>query len=136
MVDQYSEDANHMEKLKEFDKRLRESKDKSHGVLYDNDLSLKLQNLQDYEGIIEFSKMSIETKELGVDLIPQYFQFYASHSNQAFDAYNDIIEAVDVNITVRVQAIRNLPLFCKDASEFVSKIIDVLVQCLDIDQQE
>jgi hypothetical protein len=76
-----------MEKLKDFEKRLRESTEKS-------------QNLKDYLGIIEFSKTSIETKELGADLIPRYFQFYTSHSNQAFDAYKDIIEAVDVNLTV------------------------------------
>jgi hypothetical protein len=112
-----------MEKLKDFEKRLRESTEKS-------------QNLKDYLGIIEFSKTSIETKELGADLIPRYFQFYTSHSNQAFDAYKDIIEAVDVNLTVRVQAIRKLPLFCKDAPELVSKIIDVLVQCLAIGNSE
>lgn len=32
---------------------------------------------------------------------------------------------------MRVQAIRGLPLFSKDTPEFVSKIIDVLVQCLN-----
>lgn len=125
-----SSSRNHMEKLKDFEKRLRESTEKSQVVfsvreilcycvihlclgqsnnpkeircflcLYDNTVPLKLQNLKDYLGIIEFSKTSIETKELGADLIPRYFQFYTSHSNQAFDAYKDIIEAVDVNLTV------------------------------------
>lgn len=33
-------------------------------------------------------------------------------------------------LQVRVQAIRGLPLFCKDTPEYLSKIIDILVQLL------
>jgi apoptosis inhibitory protein 5 (API5) len=33
-------------------------------------------------------------------------------------------------LQVRVQAIRGLPLFCKDTPEYVSKIVDILAQLL------
>jgi len=33
-------------------------------------------------------------------------------------------------LQVRVQAIRGLPLFCKDTPEHLSKIVDILVQLL------
>lgn len=33
-------------------------------------------------------------------------------------------------LQVRVQAIRGLPLFCKDTPEYLSKIVDILVQLL------
>jgi len=34
------------------------------------------------------------------------------------------------HLQVRVQAIRGLPLFCKDTPEYLSKIVDILVQLL------
>lgn len=37
---------------------------------------------------------------------------------------------VHPNLQVRVQAIRGLPLFCKDTPEHLSKIIDILAQLL------
>jgi hypothetical protein len=119
MSEQYSEDAKHIEKLYEFDERLSESTDKS-------------QNVQDYEGIIELSKTNIKTKQLGAQLIPRYFKFFTSLATEAFDAYLDIFDEVEVG--VRVQAIRGLPLFCKDTPDFISKIIDVLVQCLNTEE--
>jgi hypothetical protein len=33
-------------------------------------------------------------------------------------------------VQVRVQAIRGLPLFCKDTPEHIAKIVDILVQLL------
>ncbi|CAA7028718.1 unnamed protein product [Microthlaspi erraticum] len=116
MSEQYSEDSKHIEKLYEFDEHLSESTDKS-------------KNVEDYKGIIELSNTSNKTKQLGAQLIPRYFKFFSDLATEAFDAFLDIIEEVDV--AVRVQAIRGLPLFCKDTPEFLSKIIDVLVQCLN-----
>ncbi|XP_023641268.1 uncharacterized protein LOC17891538 isoform X3 [Capsella rubella] len=121
MVEQSSEDANHIAKLWEFEQSLRESTDKS-------------QCVREYEGIINFSKRSIETMELGAELITKYFHFFHTHSKQAFKAYKAIIEKVGPKI--RVQAIKKLPLFCKFTPELVSDIIGVLVWCLDTDQQE
>ncbi|KAI8567930.1 hypothetical protein RHMOL_Rhmol02G0159300 [Rhododendron molle] len=38
------------------------------------------------------------------------------------------------DIKVRVQAIRGLPLFCKDTPEHLSKIIDILAQLLTAEE--
>ncbi|XP_010538200.1 PREDICTED: apoptosis inhibitor 5-like protein API5 isoform X2 [Tarenaya hassleriana] len=113
MSDHNSEEANQIENLYEFGERLNESKDKS-------------QSVTDYEGIIELSKTSIKAKQLGAQLIPRYFKFFPSLSTKAFDAHVDYLEEEDLG--VRVQAIRGLPLFCKDTPEFISKIVDVLAQ--------
>ncbi|XP_010540497.1 PREDICTED: apoptosis inhibitor 5-like protein API5 [Tarenaya hassleriana] len=113
MSDRNYDESNQIEKLYEFGERLNESKDKS-------------QNVTDYEGIIELSKTSIKAKQLGAQLIPRYFKFFPSLSTKAFDAHVDYLEEEDLG--VRVQAIRGLPLFCKDTPEFISKIVDVLVQ--------
>ncbi|KFK44729.1 hypothetical protein AALP_AA1G295200 [Arabis alpina] len=119
MSQQYSDDPKHIEKLYEFGDRLSESQDKS-------------KNVEEYEGIIELSKTSIKAKQLGAQLITRYFKFFPSLSTKAFDVYLDIIEEEDLG--VRVQAIRGLPLFCKDTPEYISKIIHVLVQFLNAEE--
>lgn len=110
-----AEDAIDIEKLYEFGERLSESKDKS-------------QNVKDYEGIIEAAKGSVKAKQLAAQLIPRFFKFFPKLSGRAADALFDLCE--EEPLGVRVQAIRGLPLFCKDTPEFFSKIIDVLVQLL------
>ncbi|KAJ9168765.1 hypothetical protein P3X46_020255 [Hevea brasiliensis] len=110
-----TDEAKHIEKLYEFGERLNESKDKS-------------QNVKDYQGIIDAAKTSIKAKQLAAQLIPRFFKFFPDLSSQAVDAHLDLIEEEELG--VRVQAIRGLPLFCKDTPEYLSKIIDILVQLL------
>lgn len=110
-----AEDAKDIEKLYEFGERLSEAKDKS-------------QNAKDYEGIISVARNSIKTKQLAAQLIPRFFKHFPSLSDKAVDAQFDLCEEEDLG--VRVQAIRGLPLFCKDTPEYVSKIVDILVQLL------
>ncbi|OAY24890.1 apoptosis inhibitor 5-like protein API5 [Manihot esculenta] len=110
-----TEDAKHIEKLYEFGERLNESKDKS-------------QNVKDYQGIIDAARTSVKAKQLAAQLIPRFFKFFPDLSSQAVDAHLDLIEEEELG--VRVQAIRGLPLFCKDTPEYLSKIIDILVQLL------
>ncbi|KAF2303964.1 hypothetical protein GH714_025325 [Hevea brasiliensis] len=97
-----TDEAKHIEKLYEFGERLNESKDKS-------------QNVKDYQGIIDAAKTSIKAKQLAAQLIPRNYVLYLH---------------IVVVEKVRVQAIRGLPLFCKDTPEYLSKIIDILVQLL------
>ncbi|GMN43624.1 hypothetical protein TIFTF001_012829 [Ficus carica] len=110
-----SDDANHIEKLYEFGERLNESKDKS-------------QNVKDYQGIIDAAKTSIKAKQLAAQLIPRFFKFFPDLSGPAIDTHLDLIEEEELG--VRVQAIRGLPLFCKDTPEHIAKIVDILVQLL------
>uniref|UniRef100_A0A6N2KFR6 Apoptosis inhibitor 5 n=1 Tax=Salix viminalis TaxID=40686 RepID=A0A6N2KFR6_SALVM len=129
-----TDDAIHIEKLYEFGERLSESKDKS-------------QNVKDYQGIMDAAKTSIKAKQLAAQLIPRFFKFFPELSSQAVETQIDLIEQEELGgfwivylleglvsgsiwLRVRVQAIRGLPLFCKDTPEYLSKIVDILVQLL------
>ncbi|KAK5792195.1 hypothetical protein PVK06_033309 [Gossypium arboreum] len=114
-----SEEAKQIEKLYEFGERLNEAKDKS-------------QNVKDYEGIIDATKTSIKAKQLAAQLIPRFFKFFPNLSSRALNAHFDLIEEED--LAVRVQAIRGLPLFCKDTKEYISKIVDILGQLLTAEE--
>jgi hypothetical protein len=109
-------DAAEVEKLYEFGERLNEAKDKS-------------QHLGDYEGIIAAVKgQSVKAKQLAAQLIPRFFKHFPSLATQAMSAQFDLVE--EDELAIRVQAIRGLPLLCKDTPEYVSKIVDVLGQLL------
>ncbi|XP_038883565.1 apoptosis inhibitor 5-like protein API5 [Benincasa hispida] len=110
-----SEEAQHIEKLYEFGERLNEAEDKS-------------QHVKDYQGIIDAAKTSTKAKQLAAQLIPRFFKFFPSLSGPAIDAHIDLIE--EEELAIRVQAIRGLPLFCKDTPENIGKIVDILVQIL------
>ncbi|KAJ7968662.1 apoptosis inhibitor 5 [Quillaja saponaria] len=110
-----SEEATYIEKLYEYGERLNSATDKS-------------QNKKDYQGIIDAAKTSIKAKQLAAQLIPRFFKFFPDLSGSALDAHLDLIEEGELG--VRVQAIRGLPLFCKDTPEHIGKIVDILVQLL------
>ncbi|KAG4143708.1 hypothetical protein ERO13_D06G208800v2 [Gossypium hirsutum] len=114
-----SDEAKQIEKLYEFGERLNEAKDKS-------------QNVKDYEGVIDATKTSLKAKQLAAQLIPRFFKFFPNLSSRALNAHFDLIEEED--LAVRVQAIRGLPLFCKDTKEYISKIVDILGQLLTADE--
>ncbi|KAH9611007.1 hypothetical protein KSS87_013238 [Heliosperma pusillum] len=109
-------DSKDIDNLYDFGERLNEATDKS-------------QNVKDYEGIIKAAKgSSTKAKQLAAQLIPRFFKYFPDLSNSAVDAHLDLCEEEDLG--VRVQAIRVLPLFCKDTPEYVSKIVDILAQLL------
>ncbi|XP_022724373.1 apoptosis inhibitor 5-like protein API5 isoform X1 [Durio zibethinus] len=114
-----AEEAKQIEKLYEFGERLNEAKDKS-------------QSVRDYEGIIDATKTSLKAKQLAAQLIPRFFKFFPNLSSRALNAHFDLIEEED--LAVRVQAIRGLPLFCKDTKEYISKIVDILGQLLTAEE--
>ncbi|KAJ3692278.1 hypothetical protein LUZ60_012628 [Juncus effusus] len=111
-----SSDAAEVEKLYEFSERLNEAKDKS-------------QNVGDYEGIMSAVKgQSVKAKQLAAQFIPRFFKHFPSLATQAMSAQFDLVE--EDELAIRVQAIRGLPLLCKDTPEYVPKIVDVLGQLL------
>ncbi|XP_071697557.1 apoptosis inhibitor 5-like protein API5 [Rutidosis leptorrhynchoides] len=111
-----SNDTKDIEKLYVYGERLSEAKDKS-------------QNVEDYKSIIEAARSSsVKARQLAAQLIPRYFKFFPGLSGTAVDAHLDLCEAEELGI--RVQAIRGLPLFCKDTPEHISKIVDILAQLL------
>ncbi|MBA0839940.1 hypothetical protein Goarm_005626, partial [Gossypium armourianum] len=74
----------------------------------------------------------LKAKQLAAQLIPRFFKFFPNLSSRALNAHFDLIEEED--LAVRVQAIRGLPLFCKDTKEYISKIVDILGQLLTADE--
>ncbi|CAI9087336.1 OLC1v1021386C1 [Oldenlandia corymbosa var. corymbosa] len=115
-----SDEAKEVEKLYEYVERLNEAKDKS-------------QHTDDYENILKAAKSnSIKAMQLAAQLIPRFFKFFPELSVKAVDAHLDLCEAYELG--VRVQAIRGLPLFCKDTPDYLSKIVDILVQLLTAEE--
>ncbi|GMY37631.1 apoptosis inhibitor 5-like protein API5 [Fagus crenata] len=110
-----ADDSKHIEELYKYVERLNEATDKS-------------QNVMDYQGIIDTAKSSIKAKQLAAQFIPRFFKFFPTLSGPAIDTHLDLIEEEELG--VRVQAIRGLPLFCKDTPEHIAKIVDILVQLL------
>ncbi|KAH7856937.1 hypothetical protein Vadar_007126 [Vaccinium darrowii] len=115
-----TDDAIGIEKLYEYGERLSEAKDKS-------------QHVEDYRSIIKAAGSdSIKAMQLAAQLIPRFFKFFPELSDLAVDSHIDLCEADELG--VRVQAIRGLPLFCKDTPEHLSKIIDILAQLLTAEE--
>ncbi|XP_073017310.1 apoptosis inhibitor 5-like protein API5 isoform X1 [Primulina eburnea] len=115
-----SDDAKDIEKLYEYGERLNEVKD-------------KFQHAEDYENIIKAAKSSnVKARQLAAQLIPRFFKYFPGLSVNAVDAHLDLCEAEELGI--RVQAIRGLPLFCKDTPEHLSKIVDILAQLLTAEE--
>ncbi|KAG6691206.1 hypothetical protein I3843_10G053400 [Carya illinoinensis] len=110
-----ADDSKHIEELYQYVELLNESTDKS-------------QNVKEYQGIIDTAKSSIKAKQLAAQFIPRFFKFFPTLSGPAIDTHLDLIEEEELG--VRVQAIRGLPLFCKDTPEHIAKIVDILVQLL------
>ncbi|KAE8715183.1 Apoptosis inhibitory protein 5 (API5) isoform 2 [Hibiscus syriacus] len=116
----YEEKPSKIEKLYEFGERLNEAKDKFQKVK------------EYYEGIINSTKTSLKAKQLAAQLIPRFFKLFPNLSSRALNAHFDLIEEED--LAVRVQAIRGLPLFCKNTNEYITKIVDILGQLLTTDE--
>lgn len=114
MADHSLESA-YIEKLYEYGEQLNSAKDKS-------------KNVSDYKGIIETAKTSVKAKQLAAQFIPKFYKFFPALSGAALDVHLDLVEAEELG--VRVQAIRGLPLFCKDAPDNIGKMVDILVQIL------
>lgn len=116
MASESANDGQDIEKLYVYGERLSEAKDKA-------------QNEEDYKSIIEAATSSnVKARQLAAQLIPRYFKFFPALNGAAVDAQIDLCEAEELGI--RVQAIRGLPLFCKDTPEHIPKIIDILAQLL------
>ncbi|XP_058211121.1 apoptosis inhibitor 5-like protein API5 [Rhododendron vialii] len=110
------DDSSVVEKLYEYGERLSEAKDKSLHV-------------GDYAAIIKAaSEGTVKVKQLAAQLIPKFFKYFPTLSEDAFGQQMFLCE--DEELGVRVQAIRGLLLFCKDTPENLSKIVDILGQLL------
>lgn len=91
------------------------------------------QHEKEYREIIEAVKGSEKEKRLASQFIGKFFKHFPNLADAAIDASLDLCE--DENIQIRRQAIKDLPLLCKDTKDHIPKIGDILAQLLVVDDQ-
>lgn len=82
----------------------------------------------DYQIILSGVRGDAQTKRLSSQFIARFFTKFPNLANASLDALLDLCEDDDVNI--RKQAIKDLPLLCRESKDFLPKIADVLSQLL------
>ncbi|UYV62335.1 API5 [Cordylochernes scorpioides] len=90
-----------------------------------------LEYESDYIEILNAVKGSIQEKKLASQFISCFFKDFPHLADRALDAHLDLCE--DGDSTIRKQAIKNLPNFCKNNKGFLPRIADALTQLLQID---
>lgn len=68
------------------------------------------------------------SKRLSSQFIVRFFGTFPDLSSEALDAILDLCEDEDVNI--RKQAIKDMPILCRELKEYLPKITDILCQLL------
>ncbi len=87
-----------------------------------------------YVGLLEGTKVAdVATKRLCGQFIARFFAHFPDAGAEALDAFFDLCE--DEDDGVRLQAIRDLPVLCKVLKEFHPKIVDVLAQLLQTEEE-
>lgn len=85
----------------------------------------------EYVEILAAIKGTTNEKRLASQFITRFFKNFPHLAHQAIDAQLDLCE--DGDISIRKQAIKDLPSLCKDDREHLPKIADVLAQLLQTD---
>lgn len=62
-----------------------------------------LQNVKDYQGIIDTAKSSIKAKQLAAQFIPRFFKFFPTLSGPAIDTHLDLIEEEELGVSNSIQ---------------------------------
>ena len=81
-----------------------------------------------YKLVLNGVKGDDNCKKLSSQFITRFFALFPEMSHEALDAILDLCE--DDNVAIRKQAIKDLPLLCREMKEFLPKIADVLTQLL------
>lgn len=103
---------------------------KNFGILADASENAG-DHLEAYQSFIDATKASLPEKKLACQFIPRFFHFFPSLADDAIDAQLDLCEEEETQL--RCQAIKSITDFCKDGSNHIIRISDVLTQLL---QQE
>ncbi|XP_047475372.1 apoptosis inhibitor 5-like [Penaeus chinensis] len=72
-------------------------------------------------------------RRLTSQFIARFFHLFPTHQDQALNALFDLCE--DDDVTIRKQAIKDLPSLCKGRTELVPKVADILAQLLQMEDQ-
>ncbi|XP_058120078.1 apoptosis inhibitor 5 homolog isoform X1 [Anopheles ziemanni] len=82
----------------------------------------------EYKEILDAVKGSAKEKRLASQFIGKFFKHFPSLADHAIDCQLDLCEDEDTQI--RRQAIKDLPLLCRDTTEHTPRIGDILAQLL------
>ncbi|XP_050525600.1 apoptosis inhibitor 5 [Daktulosphaira vitifoliae] len=85
----------------------------------------------EYLEILSAVKGSTKEKRLASQFITRFFKYFPNLAAQALEAQLDLCE--DEDICIRKQAIKDLPVLCKESKEYLTKIADILAQLLQAD---
>ena len=91
------------------------------------------QHEEQYKIILQGVQGDSNTKKLASQFIARFFAKFPTLGNAALDAILDLCE--DEDIDIRKQAIKDLPILCRDMKEFLPKIADVLSQLLQTEDK-
>lgn len=92
-------------------------------IMYRNE-----QHESEYKEILAAVKGGPNEKRLASQFIAKFFCKFPEHADSAIEALLDLCE--DEDVAIRKQAIRDLPTICKESTDFVAKITDILTQLL------
>ncbi|XP_050342222.1 apoptosis inhibitor 5 [Nymphalis io] len=99
----------------------------NYGILADakDDIS---KHEKEYLEILAAVKGSDKEKRLASQFIAKFFNSFPNLTDQATEAQFDLCE--DDDVAIRKQAIKDLPLMCKNNKEHTTRIADILAQLL------
>ncbi|XP_002731277.1 apoptosis inhibitor 5 [Saccoglossus kowalevskii] len=86
------------------------------------------EHTKEYESILSAVKGGTNEKRLAAQFIPRFFKYFPTLAEQAIESQLDLCE--DDDVSIRRQAIKELPHLCKDSTEHIPRISDVLTQLL------
>ncbi|XP_041366505.1 apoptosis inhibitor 5-like [Gigantopelta aegis] len=89
------------------------------------------EHLEEYQSFLEAVKGSTGEKRLAAQFIARFFKYFPDLATKAINSLFDLCE--DSDITIRKQAIKELPHLCKVCPEHVPKISEALTQLLACD---
>ncbi|KAL3267403.1 hypothetical protein HHI36_011532 [Cryptolaemus montrouzieri] len=92
------------------------------------------EHIQDYADAIDGTQGGEKEKKLSTQIISKFFKHFPSLQNKALDAILDLCE--DDDCMIRICAMKALPTMCKDSPEYISKIVYMLAQMLQLEDQE
>lgn len=103
---------------------------KNFGILADAKDKIS-EHETEYSEIIGAVKGSVNDKKLASQFITRFFKHFPPLMDQAIEALFDLCE--DEDVSVRKQAIKDLPSLCNENNEYTSKVTDILGQLLQTD---
>ncbi|XP_076033839.1 apoptosis inhibitor cassowary [Oratosquilla oratoria] len=87
----------------------------------------------EYLEILGAVKSGMGERRLASQFIARFFKHFPNLQDQAINAQFDLCE--DDCVSIRKQAIKDLPSFCKDRIELLPKVADILAQLLQMEDQ-